>query len=243
MLAAPLYARVTEALRDRIGTGWRLGDRLPAEPALCTEYGVSSITMRRAVATLVAEGLLVRLQGKGTFVSGDHAIVQSPPQLRSFTQDMTVRGWSSSAIVVSISTENGASETCDRLGLPEGSQLTRIERVRLADGLPIAIQEAVLPTHLFPALETRDFGRESLYEVMRSVYGVQPATALETYRASTVTAKEAGLLEVAAGSAAFRAERLTQDPSGRKIEFIRSVIRGDRYTLQLKLTASRQAER
>src|SRR5262249_35268227 len=89
MTAGPLYHQTAEILRSRIVQNvWKQGDRLPSEGQLCEEFGVSSITMRRAVATLVAEGLLIRLQGKGTFVSTDHAIVHGPPQLTSFTEDM-----------------------------------------------------------------------------------------------------------------------------------------------------------
>lgn len=242
-MPTPLYAQTAEVLRKRIGKGWRVGDPLPAEPALCREFGVSSITMRRALATLVAEGRLVRLQGRGTFVSGDHSIVQGPPQLTSFTQDMTLRGWESSARVVEVATEPGEPDTCIRLGLVEAAQVTRVKRLRLADGKPVAIQVAHLPALLFPGIDSHDFARESLYTVMRDDYGAQPATAVESYRASTVNGDEAGLLQVAPGSAAFRAERLTQDSSGRKIELVESVIRGDRYTLQLRLSVSRQFER
>ena len=88
-MATFLYRQITDALRARIADKvWKQGDRIPAEPQLCEEFGVSSITMRRAVANLVAEGLLVRWPGKGTFVTADHLVVQGPPRLTSFTQDM-----------------------------------------------------------------------------------------------------------------------------------------------------------
>lgn len=239
MAIRPLYAQTTEALRSRIGKAWRLGDRLPSESELCAEFGVSSITMRRAVATLVAEGLLVRRQGKGTYVSDEHPIVQGPPRLTSFTEDMTMRGWESEAQVLSIRTERGDPAICMRLGVSAGAHLTRIERLRLANGKPVAIQVASLPALLFPGLEKHEFSRQSLYDVLRREYDVRPSNAVETYRASVVTALEAALLEVADGSPAFRAERLTQDSSGRWIELVESVIRGDRYTLQLRLAAGR----
>lgn len=242
MANRPLYAQTSDSLRSRIGKAWRLGDRLPAEPALCEEFGVSSITMRRAVATLVAEGLVVRRQGRGTYVSDDHSIVQGPPRLTSFSEDLAMRGWESEAKVLSVSSDRGRPEICMRLGLNDGARITRIERLRLANGKPVAIQVASLPSLLFPGLESHDFSRESLYEVMRAEYEARPSDALETYRASAVTAEEALLLDVPEGSAAFRAERLTQDSSGRRIEFVESVIRGDRYTLHLKLAASRQPQ-
>src|SRR5499427_10067344 len=117
MSTGPLYHQTAEVLRSRIVQNvWKQGDRLPSENQLCEEFGVSSITMRRAVATLVAEGLLVRLQGKGTFVSSDHAIVQGPPQLTSFTQDMRARGWHGSARLLSLSMERAPGHVATKLG-------------------------------------------------------------------------------------------------------------------------------
>ena len=117
MSTGPLYHQTAEILRSRIVQNvWRQGDRLPSENQLCDEFGVSSITMRRAVATLVAEGLLVRLQGKGTFVSSDHAIVQGPPQLTSFTEDMQLRGWQSAARVIGFRTERAPAGRGGALG-------------------------------------------------------------------------------------------------------------------------------
>jgi GntR family transcriptional regulator len=241
MSTAPLYHQTAEILRSRIVHNvWKQGDRLPSEGQLCEEFGVSSITMRRAVATLVAEGLLVRLQGRGTFVSSDHAIVQGPPQLTSFTEDMRLRGWRSSARVLALRTERAESALATRLGVGAGSLVHLIARVRLADGLPVAVQRAYVPALLFPGLEDHDFERESLYEVFERDYGVKPATATEVYHASTVTGEEAALLETDPGSPAFRVERLTTDSTGRRVELVESVVRGDRYTLVLRLSASRQ---
>lgn len=239
MRAGPLYSQTADALRARITQGiWRQGDRLPSEVQLCEEFGVSSITMRRAVATLVNEGLLARIQGKGTYVASDHAVVQGPPRLTSFTHDMQLRGWRSTARLLRIESERAPLPIAHRLALPEGALLTNIHRVRLADDHPVAIQVAHLPALLFPGIERFDFARESLYEVMRREYGVKASVASETYRASKVTAEEAGLLEVEADSAALRAERLTADSTGRQVELVESVMRGDRYTLSLRLSAS-----
>jgi GntR family transcriptional regulator len=239
MRAGPLYTQTADALRTRITRGvWRQGDRVPSEVQLCEEFGVSSITMRRAVATLVNEGLLVRIQGKGTYVASDHAVVQGPPRLTSFTRDMQLRGWRSTARLIGIDTMRAPSPIAHRLGMPEGALLAAIRRVRLADDHPVALQTAYLPALLFPGVERFDFAVESLYEVMQREYGVKPAVATETYRAAKVTAEEARLLDVEQDSAALRAERLTSDSTGRRVEYVESVMRGDRYTLSLRLSAS-----
>jgi GntR family transcriptional regulator len=244
MSIGPLYHQTAEVLRSRIVQNvWKQGDRLPSESQLCEEFGVSSITMRRAVATLVAEGLLVRLQGKGTFVSSDHAIVQGPPQLTSFTEDMRLRGWKSTARLITFRTQRAPAALATRLGLSPGALLHVLCRVRLADDLPVAVQTAYVPALLFPDLESHDFRRESLYEVFERDYGVKPATATEVYRASKLSDEEAALLETEPDSPAFRVERLTTDSTGRRVELVESVVRGDRYTLVLRLSVSRQPAR
>ncbi|HZV50683.1 MAG TPA: GntR family transcriptional regulator [Candidatus Dormibacteraeota bacterium] len=239
MIGGTLYSRAAEALRTRITDGvWRQGDRLPAETQLCQELGVSSITMRRAIATLVAEGLLVRIQGKGTYVASDHAVVMGPPRLTSFTQDMQLRGWRAAARLLGMETEHASLAVAQRLGIPEGALVTRIRRVRLADDDPVAIQVATVPALLFPGLDRFDFARESLYAVMQREYGIKPAVATEVYRASLASAEEAALLEVEVSSPVLRCERLTSDSTGKRVEVVESVMRGDRYTLSLRLTAS-----
>jgi GntR family transcriptional regulator len=239
-MAEPLYHQTAAVLRSRIADGvWKEGDRMPPERQLCQEFGVSTITMRRAVGTLVAEGLVARLQGKGTFVTSDHAIVQGPPQLTSFTEDLRQRGWQPSARVVAIETRRADASASTKLGLPSGASVTILRRVRLANGLPVAFQNAYVPALQFPGLERFDFTHESLYDVLTRHYGVKPATATDIYRAGQVAEDEADLLEVPAGSAAFRVERLTTDSTGRRIELVESVIRGDRYTLVLRLSATR----
>src|SRR2546429_9891510 len=121
-MAEPLYHQAAGVLRRRIAEGvWKEGDRLPPEWQLCEEFGVSTITMRRAVAMLVAEGLVARLQGKGTFVTSDHAIVQGPPQLTSFTEDLQLRGWQSAARVIGFRTERAPAALATQLGLSAGA--------------------------------------------------------------------------------------------------------------------------
>lgn len=215
----------------------KVGNRLPAEPELCREFGVSSITMRRAIAMLAAEGLVVRLQGKGTFVSSGHAIVHGPPQMTSFTQDMELRGWRSSTRLVRFDTVPADQKISARLGLPDESKVFALTRVRLADDQPIAVQTAYLPVRLVPRLDAFDLSAGSLYDVLEKEYGMRPVQASESWEASAVSRAEARLLAVPPKSPAFRVERLTADSSGQRIELVQSVIRGDKYTLILQLGA------
>jgi GntR family transcriptional regulator len=151
---------------------------------------------------------------------------------------MQLRGWRSTARLLGMETLRAPVPVAHRLGMPEGALLVSLRRLRLADDHPVAIQTAYLPALFFPEIDRFDFAGESLYEVMLREYGVKAAVATETYRASKVDAGEATLLVVEPGSAALRAERLTSDSTGRRIEYVESVMRGDRYTLSLRLSAS-----
>lgn len=244
-MSAPLYQRTAELLRSRIvGREWPPGTRLPSEQELCVEFGVSSITMRRSIASLVAEGLVVRQQGRGTFVAADPVIVQGSPRLTSFTQDLAQRGWSASSRVLEVTTSAGTDLTCSRLGVPPGARVTVVRRLRLADGIPIAVQSAHLPALSFPDIEGRlADGTASLYEVLRHDYGTAPGSATETLRVDAATPADAGLLEVPAGSPVFRIERLTNDSFDRRIEYCESVVRGDRYSVVQRLHAAPAGDR
>lgn len=236
----PLYAQAADILRSRIILGTLPpGAKLPPEMDLCKEIGVSSITIRRALAVLVEEGLVVRLQGKGTYVLPDHVISVGPPALTSLTEDMRGRGWVPTAKVLSVRTEPVGGEAGRQLSLSPDQSMIVISRLRYGDGVPIGIQGAHLSAALFPGLQEHDFGRVSLYEVLERVYAVRPMRARETYRASLVRPDEAKMLELEPGAAVLRSERLAFDDKGRPIEFTQSVLRGDRYELGFQLRAKR----
>ncbi len=189
------------------------------------------------MADLVADGLLTRWQGKGTFVSTNRAIVQGPPGLTSFTDDLASRGWEPSARVLEMRTRPAGAHVGPKLGVPESALVTSLSRVRIADGVPIAIQTSHVPAVLFPGLDKLDFTHRSLYQVMEHDYGTRPARSTDMYIASKLSAKEAQLLHARTGSPALRSERVSADSTGRTLEFVESVIRGDRYTIVLNLVA------
>jgi GntR family transcriptional regulator len=235
--AAPLYAQVTNALRHQLkAETWKPGAQLPTEPALGDRFGVSSITIRRALATLEDEGLLVRRQGRGTFAAERHELVVKPYRLSSLTDDFEQRGWSSTSRMVRHELILPTAEIANLLGIGEEAEVVLISRIRLADGEPLAIQTAWLPSDLFPglaAVETLD--KESLYAVLARRYSTAPTRAHETLQASTSDEAESTALAICEGDPIFRVQRVTREKSERVIEVVQSAIRGDRYTLAIDL--------
>ena len=235
--ASPLYARVTNTIRDQLRAEvWKPGEQLPTEPEFCELFGVSSITIRRALATLEDEGLLVRRQGRGTFAAERHNLVFKPYRLSSLTNDLEQRGWSSTSRIVRQELVKAPAEIGRLLGLAEDADAIIISRIRLADGEPLAVQNAWLPAELFPGLVGVDsLGKESLYAVLARQYSTFPHHANETLHASVSDPEESAALSIEDGDPIFRVRRVTSDASSRVIEIVESVIRGDRYSIVMDL--------
>lgn len=220
----PIYLRLANELRERITTGdLGIGDALPSERDLCEIMGASRVTIRRAIETLIEEKLLVRRQGSGTFVARR---IQAPNSfLSSFSEDAAARGEKTQTIWMMKASALASHEEAQVLELPAGASIVRLGRVRLAEGEPLAIENAIVPSAFLPDLEALG---ESLYETLAR-FGSRPVTGMQRIRASQATSTEAGLLSVPEGAAILRIERLTRISDGRPVEFTRSAYRGDRY--------------
>lgn len=235
----PLYHQVELDMRRRVEEGqWRAGDRIPSEAELCEHYGASRITIRRAISELASDGLLVRFPGRGTFVR-EPTFTAAPRGLTSFTQEMASLGLRASARIIGVGRQPVPPDVADRLGLADTDEVVVLTRLRSGDGKPMGVQTAYLPAELVPGMEDADLGEGSLYTYLAKVYGVQPAEAEEVFTVGPIRGADAGLLDVRAGTCGFHVERLTVDADGQPIEFVRSVIRGDRYRIRMRLHADR----
>src|SRR5579863_3841722 len=157
----PLYFQVESDVRRRIEAGeWHEGTQIPTESELCGLYGTSRITIRQAISKLVAEGLLVRERGRGTFVR-EQRITVGGRKLTSFTEEVAKLGLKAGSRVLSMAVERCPDEVASRLHIEEGSDVTAVRRLRLSDGQPLAIQTAYLPSRRFPELEKIDLADRS----------------------------------------------------------------------------------
>jgi GntR family transcriptional regulator len=235
----PLYHQVELDMRRRVEDGqWRAGDRIPSEAELCDHYGASRITIRRAISELASDGLLVRFPGRGTFVR-EPTFTAGPRGLTSFTQEMASLGLHASAKIIDSRRQPVPPDVADRLGLADSDDVVVLTRLRAGDGKPMGVQRAYLPAALVPGMEEADLGEGSLYTFLADVYGVQPAEAEEVFKVGPIRGADAELLDVRAGTCGFHVERLTVDAEGQPIEYVRSVIRGDRYRIRMSLHANR----
>jgi GntR family transcriptional regulator, N-acetylglucosamine utilization regulator len=238
-LPVPLYYQLRCALMDSIEAGrWQAGDQLPNEGQLAQNFGVSKITVRQALQELAALGYIRREQGRGTFVSTPK-IDQGPRELTSFTEEMRRHRLSASSRVLERTISTADARLAETLELHEGEPVFVLKRLRLADGEPMGIQTAHIPVALAPELVNEDLEKASLYEVLRTRYGLDPGRAREVYFAVSADEQTAGLLGIVPGSPVLAVERITLLPTGKPFEFVKSTMRGDRYSIILDLASNR----
>lgn len=235
---APLYSRLRQAIRDRVISGeWRPGDQIPTIRQLGDSYGVSRITVVQALDGLARDGMLVRWQGKGVFV-GQAGPDEASLPLLSFTEELLGGGQQPGSRTLRLRLEATPPHVRGRLSLKAGDPVVLLERVRLADGEPVAVQQAYLPAQLVPGLTAREEPIESLYRVLADTYGTIPTSATETYQPIRLAADQARLLDARMGALAFQVDRTTCDQHGRTIAFTTSARRADRHPVNLRLSRS-----
>jgi len=191
---APLYQQLQRALRDAIEDNRLAPDEaLPPERELAEEFGISRITVRKALDALVGEGMLMRRQGAGTFVTarGESRVEKSFSKLSSFSEDMISRGRRPESVWLSRSAGTVNPEEALTLGLSPGSVVYRFNRIRYADGEPMALEYSTVPG--FCLASEMSVG-ESLYEALDQ-HSARPARALQRLRAILFTGERATLLE------------------------------------------------
>jgi GntR family transcriptional regulator len=235
----PKYLQLASILEERIARGeYELEDRIPTEDRLCQEYQVSRITVREAVDRLVQKGLVERRQGKGTYVVAGK-LRRNIAKVYSFSHDMVHLGLRPSSVVLLQAVERASPDVAAVLRLPEADRrVTRIERVRKANGAAILIERTLVPTRLCPGLERVDLAAGSLYEALTRRHAA-PQTAEETYEAIILRPEDARRLGYAGRRprAAFAIQRVTYLADGTPIELTRAVGRGDRLTLGIHMVA------
>jgi GntR family transcriptional regulator len=232
--AEPKHAQLRAVLASMCATELAPDAAIPSERELMTTYAVSRATVRRAIESLVAEGALRRVQGKGTFVAPPR--VQSHLHLASFTQDMRRRGKTPSTRVVRVAPVEPPPEVADWFGLRPGATAWWVERVRLAAGEPMAFEAGWYSPTLLPGLDRHDLAR-SLYELFAQEYGVVVDTAEQTVHAELADPSLAHHLDVSPGDPLLAFERRSRS-GGAPLERVSSHYRGDRYELHVSLDST-----
>ncbi|TNM59556.1 GntR family transcriptional regulator [Streptomyces sp. NP160] len=205
---------------------------VPSERELVERHGVSRQTVREAIGHLVHEGVLYRVHGKGTYVAARQ--VQTQLHLASFTDDMRRRGLAPSTRVLRAEAAEPPAEVAAALDLPSGpGSAWRVERLRLADGVPMALEESWFPAHLLPRFLEHDL-TGSLYTLLGREYGLSPSSGDQVLTAEAATRAQAELMRTSAGAALLVFTRTTS-AGDVVVERTTSRYRADRYSVRTTL--------
>ncbi len=167
-----LYSRVETVLASEIADGdLKVGDQLPTEDSLISRFGVSRITVRRAIQNLVSRGLVEIHRGKGTFVAAPK-ITHELTELSGFVEDMHALGRKPTARVIGKEIVAADATVASQLALTKGERVVRIRRVRLADGIPLSFDETYLPLEVGKKIITDNLKVEPIFSLLERKYGV-----------------------------------------------------------------------
>jgi GntR family transcriptional regulator len=231
----PFYHQLYEILRSKIVRGeWQPGDTVPPESELIEQYQVSRVTVRQALDRLVKEGLIYRQQGRGTFVAHP-TVEQGLVRLVNFTQDMRNRGFEPGTQVVFSGLVPAPPDIAEKLQVEPGEELARLERLRLADGEPMSVEESHLVHRYCPGVLQHDYVSNSLRELLDRNYGIRWSRAKQVIRAILASRDMAHLLSIRPKSALLYIERVSYSQQDVPVEFLRIYYRADRYSLYNEL--------
>lgn len=228
----PLYHQVAQQIEDAIGRGdLPPGTRLENETGIASRWGLSRPTVRRAMQELVAKGMVVRKRGIGTQVVGNHT-VKRQVQLTSLHDDLQAAGKDPRTDVRVHSFIEADDAVAEVLGLTVGDNVLHLERLRYADGEPLALMRNWLPAEVAATFTRAQLEAGGLYALFRS-RGIHPRIASQRIGARDATASEAKLLGTRRGACVLTMERTTYDDSGRAIELGRHLYRADTYSFEV----------
>ena len=225
----PAWVQIEEQLADRIASGaLREGERLPAERELADALRVSRMTVRQALASLAARGLVERGVGRGTFVRGaGRRLEHDLSRVAGFTEQAERQGLEAGAEILAAAEQPAPPHVAEALAIEPGAAVVRIERVRSGDGIAVTLEDSWLPAERFPDLLAHDLAG-SVYTLMRDVYGLAPVEAVERLEAVAARAHEAEALGVPDGDPLMLVERTAYAAGGIPVEYARDRHRGDR---------------
>lgn len=225
-----LYIQIMRILVDEIGRGtWKIGDRIPSEGELGIRYGVSKITIRQALSNLAADGYLMKIQGKGTYVAGDRPVV-------GLTMQTRITGGLFGIVVPETRevVERGITQLPDpvRMFFPDPGPIYRIATRRLAQGVPVSTDESYLPASLLPGIEEQELDGFALFAAIqergtRKVFRMRQSVEITTLRE-----REAVLLDKTAERTALAIHRLLIGPEDLALSYSRTVMDGESYRLE-----------
>lgn len=233
----PIHTQLSSIIRDMIENGeLKEGDSIIPERELCSIQNVSRMTVNKAISNLVSEGLLYRVQGKGTFVSKYKKKYQFS-NVKGFTDVMKEKGINIKTDILSFEMELPSESIKRKLGINNDSiNVYKIVRLRYTDGDPFAIEVVYLSEDVCKGFTKCMIDNNSLYRILKETYNHKITKATQTIEPIVLCEEESRILEAEKGSLALKIQRNSYDIKGEPIEYTISVFRSDKFQYELILS-------
>jgi GntR family transcriptional regulator len=231
----PYYRQLKRLLLKGLEADGAEGSLLPSEAELCTRYSVSRTVVRQALGELEREGLVLKVKGKGTYVTGRRVDTSLIQDTLGFYESMSKAGHVVQSRILKLATEPCSVDVARLLEIGVGEQAIRFDRVRSMDNRPVQVVRGFMPARLFPGLVDLDMTHRSLYQVLRDSYGVCPATGHRAIEAVALSREDADHLGVRKGSPGLRLYSVTRSSDGVVFEHFVAHYRGDSFRFELEV--------
>lgn len=232
-MGSPVYIQIHNQLRSNIENGkWHVGQKIPAERELATEFGVSRMTLRQAIQALVDEGVLERRVGSGTFVA-NRKVQEKMSGVTSFTELMQAIGKVPSSKTISYHLTIPSESEAEKLKLKSGERVLRMERVRYGSKVPICYEVATIPAALIKNF-SKDEVTSSFYRTLEEKANLYPGHAVQNVSATSATEKIAEYLKIRRGDALLRMTQISYLQDGRPFEYVHTQYVGSRFEFVLE---------
>lgn len=232
-MGSPVYIQIHNQLRENIENGhWKVGQKIPAERELAAEFGVSRMTLRQAIQTLVDEGVLERRVGSGTFVAS-RKVQDKMAGVTSFTELMIAAGKKPSSKTISYHLTTPSQSEIERLKLEPDERVLRMERIRYGNEIPICYEVATVPAKLVENFSKTEI-TSSFYRTLEKKANLYPGHAVQWASAISATEKIAEYLRIRRGDALLHLIQLSYLQDGRPFEYVHTQYVGSRFEFVLE---------
>ncbi|QUW21268.1 GntR family transcriptional regulator [Sporosarcina sp. Marseille-Q4063] len=238
----PLYKQLAKIISGKIlEEGMDSGTLIPSESEMIEKYNVSRTTVREAIQLLVNKGVLEKIWGKGTIVKSS-VFVETLGELTGFAEEIMEQGYVPSAKLISAEMKSNHLYEMSKLSLSPQDEILIIERIRIADDLPIAYERSCWPKNIGKLLLKENLNEIRFYDLLEQKYNIYLTEADESISATNASGFEAGLLGVGPGTALLEMNRISYGVDGAPLEFTCTKYRSDTYSYNIHLKRTRKTE-
>ncbi|MFZ3071349.1 MAG: GntR family transcriptional regulator [Anaerolineaceae bacterium] len=230
----PLYEQLDEKVRSFIDKEeWEPNSPIPSENILSQTYNVSRTTVRKVLINLVNEGLLFRVQGKGTFVAEPKITAKSLAYM-GVREQLERMGYKTTTKLISFKQVKADTRLNNIMDVKIGDELHFIERLRLIEGNPISLHRSYIPKVLAPTLTSERFEIEQLCVILQQEFDLKPTIVTETLESVQATKLESDLLDIERNYPLLMLEDINKTATGRVYEYTKVLFRGDKIKLNFE---------